>query len=359
MQRIRFRIFNVCTLVFTFSQTLPFVSMRAFGEGTSKSDSSPQNVVLEGSGPECKVRGSAVVEKGVTIFSTREAGTAIAAFATQEVTLELSEFSAQSTKRAKIRTGKGKGSLRIEGWVDPTKIGLSAKQEIPVVEGHVSIGKGEIVKLQGASLNKLHVESTIVATEQKLSAKTPCDRIAVGRVAPVAEEDIPASARRYVLKNTSLDLLKEPGGSVVFTLQVLAPKTGILLFSKESKGAYTHVLHTGPYVIDAWAKASELERFPQGEMLDTLVRTDLVSISPAKLKVEGNTKEVKTTKEIPVRLSANESIAPIGFFEEDAELIVVDTIGSWSRVFPKGLEIIPPDGKDFWVQASDIGLIVK
>jgi hypothetical protein len=42
--------------------------------------------------------------------------------------------------------------------------------------------------------------------------------------------------------------------------------------------------------------------------------------------------------------------------ESGAEVTVLDTVGGWSRVFPKGLEVIPPEGKDFWVKASDLGL---
>ena len=47
---------------------------------------------------------------------------------------------------------------------------------------------------------------------------------------------------------------------------------------------------------------------------------------------------------------------PIGTIESGAEVTVIDTVGGWSRVFPKGLEVIPPEGKDFWVKAADLGL---
>jgi hypothetical protein len=109
-------------------------------------------------------------------------------------------------------------------------------------------------------------------------------------------------------------------------------------------------------VIDAWAKAAELKSFPKGEMLDALASTSMVSISPAKLKVDGATKEVKVTKDVPLRLNANDAAKPIGVLEEGAEVIVVDTFGGWSRIFPKNLELIPPDTKDFWAKADDLGL---
>jgi hypothetical protein len=74
----------------------------------------------QGSGADCSVKGKGVIEKGVTIYNAKENGVAIAQFATQEVTVEVSDFPAESGGRAKVKTGKGGGSVRIEGWMDPT-----------------------------------------------------------------------------------------------------------------------------------------------------------------------------------------------------------------------------------------------
>src|SRR5687768_178913 len=106
----------------------------------------------EGSGESCIVKGKGVIEKGVFIYSAKEGGTPIAGFATQEVNLEVSDVPADPANgRAKIKTGKGSGSVRIEGWVDATKIPLSARQDIAIVPMHVWIGRGEPVKLKAAS----------------------------------------------------------------------------------------------------------------------------------------------------------------------------------------------------------------
>jgi hypothetical protein len=311
---------------------------------------------VEGSGPDCVVRGKGIVEKGVQIFSSKDGGVAIAGFATQEVTVELADFPADPLiGRAKIKTGKGSGSVRIEGWVDPTKIPLSTRTDAAVVEGHVWIGKGEPVRLRGALPGKLSVESTVTASQQKLRAKATCSAFAVGRSAG-GDHETPATAKRWVLRERTLDLFDDAGGAVVFTLEVPSAESGLLLWSTEQRGPFVHVQHGGQIIVDAWAKASELKAFPKGEMLDELAGGSLVSMTPAKLKVDGSIKELKVSKEVPLRLAANESAKAIGALEEGAEVVVIDTVAGWARVFPKGLEIIPPDGKDFWAKSADLGL---
>lgn len=308
----------------------------------------------EGSGVDCVVKGKGVIEKGVFIYSAKEGGTPIAGFATQEVSLELSDVPADpTTGRAKVKTGKGSGSVRIEGWIDATKIPLSARTDIAIAPSHVWIGRGEQLKLKGASPGKLQVETTISATQQKLKAKASCNEVTVGRL-KIDDSPIPSGAKKFVLKKTSVELFDEPKGTSVFTLEVPVAEGGVLLYSSEAKSGYTRVQHGGSLIIDAWAKTADLKPFPKGEMLDALGAANMVSISPAKLKVEGSTKEVKVTKDVPLRLTANDAVKPIGVIEEGAEVIVVDTIADWSRVYPKGLEIIPPDGKDFWVKAKDL-----
>jgi hypothetical protein len=244
--------------------------------------------------------------------------------------------------------------VRIEGWIDATKVPLVAKTDVPIVPAHVWIGRGEPLKLKGAMPGKLKVSTTITATQQKLDAKASCSEVGIGRI-KVDESSIPSAAKKYVLKKTSLDLYDDPSGGTVFTIEVPNAESGVLLYSTEAKGAWIHVQHGGMFVVDAWAKAADLKPFPKGEMLDALGGGSMVSISPAKLKVDGSTKLVKLGKDSSIRLNPNDGVKPIGIIEADAEVIVVDTVGGWSRVYPKGLEIIPPDGKDFWMKAADLG----
>lgn len=309
----------------------------------------------EGSGVDCVSVGKGVIEKGVSIWSERASGIAVAGFTTQPVDVEVWDFPADAAGRARIKTGRAGGSLRIEGFVDAAKVPLSAKNDLVVVSDHIWIARGQPLKLKGASPGKIQVESTFGPLDQKLKSKTSCSSVAIGRVA-ADEPELPQSAKKFVLKSSSLDLYDAAGGSTIFTLDVATPETGILLFSTEPSGAYTHVRHLGGAVIDAWAKTSDLKPFPKGEMLDSLAGPGAITVSPAKLKVEGATKEVVAPKDVPLRLSASDSAKVIGVIEDGATVIVIDTMAGWSRVFPKWLEIIPPDGKDFWAKASDLGV---
>src|SRR5262245_25933869 len=67
----------------------------------------------DGSGVDCAIRGKGVVEKGVTVWSDKSGGTAIAQFATQETALEVSDFPADSSGRARVRTGGTAASFRL------------------------------------------------------------------------------------------------------------------------------------------------------------------------------------------------------------------------------------------------------
>jgi hypothetical protein len=159
-----------------------------------------------------------------------------------------------------------------------------------------------------------------------------------------------------VLKRTSLDLFAEASdASSIYSLEIPVAETGLLLHATETRGAYLHVTHQGPIVVDAWAKAADLKLFPKGEMLDTVSATSMVTMLPAKLKVDGATKELKASKDTSIKLGPSDTAKSIGTIVGGADVIVIDTIGGWSRVYPKTLEIVPPDGRDFWVKATDLG----
>jgi len=310
----------------------------------------------DGSGADCAIHGKGVIEKGVTVWSDKSGGVAIAQFATQEVELEVSDFPADATGRAHVRTGGSGASFRINGWIDPTKIPISAKGDIAIVPDHVWIGRGQNLKWRGSEPGKLLVETTIAATQQLLKAKATCGTVTVGPVTTDEDVEIPKGAKKWKVKSSSIDLYGEPGGGVIFTIDLPAPESGILLWSTDPISTYVHVHHFGSEVIDAYAKYGDLTPLPKGEMLDELAGPGSVTIAPAKLKVEGAIKQITAPKDVPLRLTANDATKPIGTIESGAEVTVIDTVGGWSRVFPKGLEIIPPDGKDFWVKASDLGL---
>ena len=64
---------------------------------------------------------------------------------------------------------------------------------------------------------------------------------------------------------------------------------------------------------------------------------------------------MKTTRELPLRLSAKEADAAIGVIEPDTEVYVMDTVGSWAKVLPKSLHVLPIGEQSFWVKSADLG----
>jgi opacity protein-like surface antigen len=303
---------------------------------------------------ECVIQGSPIIAKGVTIYSDKDSGTALAQFTSQQTPVRLSGFGeTPSQQRAQVKTGPG--GLRMEGWMDLAQVSFSANENIAVVAGHVWIGKGMNLQLKSWTGTKMKVETTITATQQVLSGEATCSQIEAGHAA-VPEVDIDKSTQRWVLKKTTTDIFDSANGSSIFSLTIPTPESGVLLYSNEKSGGFVHIHHDVGVVLDAWVRLSDVKAFPKTEMLDSLGPITAASISPAALKIDGMPKNVTATKDIAVRLAANDKAKTIGVFESGAEMIVIDTIAGWARVMPKKLEIIPPDGMDYWVKAADIGM---
>jgi hypothetical protein len=301
----------------------------------------------------CVVDGRGVVDKGIVVWSAREGGVPVAQFASQEVVLSVSEWPVETAGRARVRIGKAAGAVRLEGWVEATKIPISARRDLPVVAGHVSVARGQPLDLRGARGGKLAVSTSIFATGQKVDALAACDAIAIGRQR-VENGSIPDAAARFVSKEATLALFDAAAGKQIHELRLPGPKSGLLFWSTERSGGFVRIKHGPPLVIDAWAREEALAPFPKGELLDSVAPSVIVTTSAPQLKVEGSTKTIKVARDSPLRLAAEPTAKPIGIVEEGAELIVVDTVAEWSRIFPKGLELVPPDGKDFWVRTRDV-----
>jgi hypothetical protein len=201
----------------------------------------------------------------------------------------------------------------------------------------------------------MKVETTITATQQTLIGEGSCSQIHAGQVS-IPEVEMDKSAQRWVLRKTTTDLWDFAGGSSIFSLTIATPESGVLLYSTENSGGFAHVHHDVGVVIDAWVRLADLKSFPRSEMLDSLGAVTAASVSPASLKVDGTPKTVTLSQDVAVRFAANDKAKTIGVLESGAEIVVIDSLAGWARVLPKKLEIIPPDGMDYWVKASDLGI---
>jgi hypothetical protein len=304
----------------------------------------------------CKVSGTAVMPANVTIYDKAENGTAIARFTGAESKIVASDFFSGSGQRVKVKTGTGIGSVRVEGWIDASKLPLYAGKDIAVSANHIWIAKHQNVKAVSTSGGKLKIKKTPRSPfAQSFTASTACSNLTLRGGTPPGWTP-PGHSRAYVAKR-DVELYDGTGAdkSSVASLTPDSSSNGILFFSRESRDGYVRIEHRSEMLIDAWAKKSALEALPEGETMDQAAGSTLVRGSPT-LKLGSTATVVKTTKEVVLRASAGDSGDVIGAVESDTEVYVLDIVAGWASVLPKSLNVAPPasDGQ-FWARAKDIG----
>lgn len=305
---------------------------------------------------QCKVSGTAVMPANVTIYDKSENGTAIARFTGAESAIVATEFFTGSAQRVKVKTGTGIGSVRVEGWIDASKLPLYAAKDLAVSSGHLWIAKHQGVKAVSTTGGKLKVKKTPPSPfNQTFTATVACSSLGLRGGTPGGWTP-DGNARAYVAKQ-DVELFDGTGAdkSSITTLTPDSSSNGILFFSTTSKDGYVRVEHHSTIVIDAWAKKSSLTALPEGETMDQAASSTLKRGSPT-LKLANTPRTVKTTKEVILRASAGDSGDVIGAVETDTEVYVLDIVAGWASVMPKSLNVAPPqsDGQ-FWARAKDIG----
>ncbi len=310
-----------------------------------------------GSGSQCSVTGLVEMPANLEVYNEATGGSAIARFTGSETALAASGFPGDGTKgRVAVQTGTGTGHFRIAGFVDATQVPIFTGQDIPVVSGHVWLASHRRVHFVAASPGKLRVELRMTEPmRQNFGAWAACGAFTLTQGTPSGWS--PAGRERgYVAKKDRVDLYDDPGAdrNVVTTLIRSAPN-GILLWSKERRGAFVHVQYHGAVVLDAWARAQDLKALPPGETMDQM-RGSVTHSNPPRLALQSSPKVVRTTKEIPIHMEAKEGSKVIGRVEAQTDTYVLDIVAGWASVMPKALDIAPAQDKQFWVKASELGL---
>src|SRR5690348_3446214 len=106
-----------------------FAAWVATGTETAKADTATT----------CKVSGTAVMPANVTIYDKAENGTAIARFTGADSAIVATDFFSGGGSRVKVKTGTGLGSVRIEGWIDASKLPLYAAKDLAISSNHLWI----------------------------------------------------------------------------------------------------------------------------------------------------------------------------------------------------------------------------
>lgn len=305
------------------------------------------------SGPGCVLKGTAPVARGTTIHDAQAGGRAVASFTGSHQAFALSDFPADpATSRARITTGSGSASLRIDGFALASSFAVYTTRDVPIAPGHVWIADAQRVRLVAAAPGTLTGEVAIPGTtSQTARGAASCDAFAVQPGTPTAMA-VPGDGRGYLSKGSSLELFDAPGGSVVFTLRA-SEGTAQLFWSTESRSGFVHVRARGTLVIDAWARVRDLDPLKKGEMMDQFA-PPTTSVAAASLKLDGEPRLVRVARDIPLRARRDDKDKPIGAVEAGAEVFVIETMLGWTNVMPKNLGLMPGDDGGFWLPSPEL-----
>lgn len=303
--------------------------------------------------PSCGQRGRVPFDKDTTLSDA--SGRKLLRFSGGESAVTLLGPPAEGSDLAHIETGTGRGSFRVQGFVKASELRLYAAQQLPVVSGHVWLAAGTRVVAAGTSGGKVRVEKRLSAPfEQVLAASVDCSALGFTQATPPAPPMTDAT-RVFLMKEAQLELFDSvpPTTAPLLTL-VRAPTVDhARFFSREQRGGFVHVQYQGEIVVDAWAKAGDLQALPRGETSDVPAGSYLLSSAP-ELQLAQLPRVVKTTRELPLRLAPKDSEPAIGVIETDTEAYVMDVVAGWTKVLPKSLHVLPYGDQSFWVKSSDL-----
>ncbi|WP_437962663.1 hypothetical protein WME76_46380 (plasmid) [Sorangium sp. So ce119] len=304
------------------------------------------------SGPTCKLKGTAPVNKGTRLYDAPSGGRTIANFTGALAPMTLSAIPADpASGRARLSTSDGSPTLRLDGYIAPTDVAVFTTRDIPVISGHIWISSAQKVKLVAATGDSLRAELSISGSEgQTARASAPCDAFALQRGAPMKME-VPGSARGYLMKTSTIELFDRPNGDVIFTLKMLEG-TAQLFWSTEAKAGFVHLMSRGDLTVDAWGRLKDLEPLKKGELMDQYI-PPTTAVAGAQLALDKAPPIVKATRAIPVRARRDEKERPVGEIEAGAEIYLLETVAGWTNVLPKALGMTPPDEGGFWIPAAE------
>lgn len=304
--------------------------------------------------PSCGQRGRVNFDASATL--TDAGGHPIARFSGGESAVTFIAPPVEGSDLAKIETGTGRGSFRLQGYVKATDLRLYTNSNLPIIDGHLWLAAGTRVTVAGSSAGKILLEKQMSRPfQQRFATSADCSALTFSPpAAPIFS--LPAAARVFVMKSAELELFAAvpPVGPPLVTL-VRAPELdGVSFFSNEQRGGFVHVQYRGELNIDAWARAEQLTPLPRGESFDVPQSTYSLT-SPPQLDLPTPPPVVKTKREVILRSAPRDSEPAIGLIEIDTEVFVLDSTHGWTKVLPRSLHILPYAERAFWVKAADLG----
>lgn len=305
----------------------------------------------------CTLKGSPSLTKGLQVFDAPAGGKVVAEFIGGAAPLALTLAADPVNQRSRASTSNGRPTVRIDGWLSASSVPVYAVKDVPVVGDHVKIAGAHQVKLvKGAGAN-LTAELTIAGSQnQVLKGTAGCDSFSLAWGKP-AVTDPPETARNYLMKGTSLDLFDRANGESIYTLS-MSDGASPLFWGIESRGMFLHVVSRSDVAVDAWVKLGTLTPLKKGDRIDPPL-TPPSAGAGSRMVLENPPPPKTAVKDIPIRASRDEKEKTIGVVESGAEFFVTQVVSGWASVLPKSLDLSPPEGGGFWVQAADLPKLAR
>jgi hypothetical protein len=332
---------------------LPLLAAGSFASAEPKN--APVKPAKTESSVKCALSGAARLPINTAI--TDASGRTLARFSGSEVALSVIELTRATPVKALIETGTGRGSFRVRGFVDAATLPVFGVRDLAVVPGHVFLSARRRLTIVGAEPDRLKVERRLSPPfQQTLSTWAPCSALELSERAPTGHMP-EGDARGYVLRRSSLELFDADAAArhPVTELHRAPESDGVLFFGRETRAGFVHIEHRGEIVIDAWARLTDLEALPRGEIMDQVAAASSTR-TPPRLAVQGEPRTVRSVHSVPLRSAASATASVIGEIEPETDTYVLDVMAGWASVMPKSLTVVPAENAQFWVKASDLGI---
>lgn len=304
-------------------------------------------------GVSCVLAAETVVPASTALFDAAEAGQVIATFTGTSVPLRVGGLQAvPAGGRVRVATSSGKEGFRLQGYMPAGAIETFAGRDLPVAGSHVAITASQRVKIVEATSQLLTVEFPIPGADaQRARAKVPCDAVAL--VPPTVETTpAPERARKYQMRDDTLDLYDRPRGDVVFGFRMEEDARQVF-WSTEAERGFVHIRSRGALTIDGWARARDLVPLRRSEYI--MQRVPRVwPRRPRQVAMKDAPPLVTALADIPVHRRPDDEAQQIGVVEAGARVYPMERSAGWVNVYPEALAVMPPEGGGFWVRVKDL-----
>jgi hypothetical protein len=285
----------------------------------------------------CAIAGTQPMNADDAVFAAPDGDASIARFTGRPARIELTEIPSSIDARVHARVG-GARSLRVQGWIASSAVAVATREELVVVEGHVSARAGVAVRLvapAGGDARVLVVSQSFALP----SIVTSCASLTLDDVSWEGNGDCPP---RVVHASHGAKLLDAPEGAVVFELGGADADALPYVAVVSERGAYSRVIGCFDISIDGWIETSSLGDVPMSWEITKRVEERV----PDDVR-SSDDRTVST--DTPLRIGPNVDARPIGVAPPGVALRVIDRKGTFASVVEVDGAIEPITGGAFWV----------